>query len=194
MLYLHAWAQVLFWETFKRMWASIAHRSQPLIISRKCWSTEKGRRKQRQGAGKSCLGGGAGGGSGSQPFQKKHWNEDVKFHLHSISFLLSSWWLHTLHEQSAGTRRQCRSKSSASNELQSFQIFEIFKWNIPLLGSQPKTVPSGVPAKGDGVYIIISLSPLFLAVGKAEFTAKAAKTNAQFIQVTCRGKDKNNCL
>lgn len=117
---------------------------------------------------------------GSEPFQEKHWNEDMKFQLHSASFSFTSWWLHALHKHSAGTRIQ-------SGAVLNFKRASNFPniWNIPLLESQPQTVPYGVPPR-DGVHIVISLSPLFLVIDKAEFTAKVAKTNAQFIQVTCK--------
>lgn len=146
----------------------------------------KGRRKQRQGAGKSCLGGwGWGVGAGHNHFRR---NTEMKM-WYSISILFLSCFLpgdytHFTNralgpEDSAGAVFSFKRASEFPN------IWNIPNGNIPLLGSRPKTVPSGVPAR-DGVHIIISLSPLFLAVGKAEFTAKAAKTNAQFIQVTCK--------
>ena len=80
-------------------------------------------------------------------------------------------------EHSAGAVLNFKCASNFPN------IWNIPNENIPLLESQPKTVPSGVPPR-DGVHIVISLSPLFLVIDKAEFTAKVAKTNAQFIQVT----------
>lgn len=162
------------------------HRSQPLIISRKCWSTEKGKEKAETGSWKELSRGvGLGVGAGHNHFRR---NTEMKM-WNSISILFLSCFLpgdytHFTNralgpEDSAGAVFSFKRASEFPN------IWNIPNGNIPLLGSQPKTVPSGVPAR-DGVYIIISLSPLFLAVGKAEFTAKAAKTNAQFIQVTCK--------
>ena len=144
MLYFYACKLKFYSKKHSKRCEPALYCSQPLIISRKCPCTlRKGRKKQRQGADmKRAVSG------GFKPFQKeKSWNEDVKFHFHSISFSsYSSWQLHVLHKHSIRTRIQSGAVLGlkCSKWISKFpNIWNIIE-NIPLHESQSKTGPSGI--------------------------------------------------
>lgn len=131
------------------------HASQPLIISRKCWSTEKGKGESRDRSWKELSRGGGGGWervttTSEETLKMKMWN--------SISILFLSCFLpgdythftnRALDQKTVGAVFSFKRASEFPN------TWNIPNGNIPLLGSQLQNCPFRCPTRD--VYTLSSL-------------------------------------